>query len=379
MLRKRKYKVLFLFWHLNYGGAELGLLTTLSNIHRKRFRCLIVCIEKKGPIGVEIEKLGFEVIYLNHKARLFNLLPLVKIIRIIHKYGPDILHSSLFYANFYSRIATLLKRTPIIITEERSMYYEKRLYHIWIDRILSRLTDKIVVCSRSVLEFTKQQEKIPEEKFYLIYNAVDEKRFAVHKTKTELRNKYGFLNNEFIVGTVGSVIPKKGHLFLIKAAESFCYQIPHCKVLIIGDGDSKEQLKNMAVVKRLSPFFTFINATKDIPELMKIMDIFVLPSLQEGFPRVLVEAMYMGLPVIASSISGIPEIVLDGETGILVPPGDSEYICQNVLTLYRNRDLAQKMAARARQQIEAKFTSRDYTNKLEGLYEELLSSKIGTE
>jgi glycosyltransferase involved in cell wall biosynthesis len=372
----QKIKVLFLYWHLDYGGAEVGLLTTLRHINRERFQCTVLCMEKKGPIGVEIEKLGIKVIYLNSAPRLFNIILVWKVFCILRKLEIDILHTSLFYANFFGRVASLTRKIPITITEERSMYYEKKIYHVWIDRLLARFTDKIIVCSMSVLNFTMKQEKIPFEKFYLIYNGVDEDRFSISSSKSELRRRYGFSADQFIIGTVGSIIPKKGHKFLIEAARNFCPQMPDCKVLIVGEGSSKKDLEDLVQKENLTDFFVFMGARKDIPELMKLMDVFVLSSLQEGFPRVLVEAMYMGLPVIASSVSGVPELVLDGETGFLVPPGNSKSICEKVLILNSDNDLRNKMGTKARERIQERFLSKHYLNKLEALYDDLITQKI---
>lgn len=372
----QKIKVLFLYWHLDYGGAEVGLLTTLRHINRERFQCTVLCMEKKGPIGEEIERLGIKVIYLNSTPRLFNIILMWKVFCTLCKLEVDILHTSLFYANFFGRIAALTRKIPIIITEERSMYYEKNIYHVWIDRLLARFTDKIIVCSMSVLNFTMMQEKIPFEKFYLIYNGVDEEIFSISSAKLELRRRYGFSEDQFIIGTVGSIIPKKGHRFLIEAAKCFCAQIPNSKILIVGEGVIKKELEELVQKENLTDFFVFMGARKDIPELMKIMDVFVLSSLQEGFPRVLVEAMYMGLPVIASSVSGVPELILDGESGFLVPPGNSKSICEKILVLNSNNDLRSKMGTKARERIQEHFLSKHYLNKLEALYDDLVAQKI---
>lgn len=170
---KAKIKILFLFVNLNYGGAEFGLLRTLKNINKNEFDCSVVSIEKKSPIGEEIEHLGFQVIYLNSKARLFNLFLITKVVRILAYQRPDILHTCLFYANFFGRVASLFHKPPVIITEEHSMYIEKKFFHVILDKILSNLTDKIIVSSNSVLDFIVKQEGIKKDKFYLIYNAVD--------------------------------------------------------------------------------------------------------------------------------------------------------------------------------------------------------------
>lgn len=372
-LEKRpRTKVLFVSVHLNYGGAEVGLLTTLKNIDRDRFDCTVVSIEKKGVIGEAIERLGFKVIYLDARARLFNIGLVMKMIGVLRKEKPDILHTSLFYANFFGRAAALFRRPAVILTEERSMYTEKRFYHVAIDRALSAITDKIVVCSDSVLRFTVNQEGIAGDKFRLMYNAVDTERFNVSETRDALRDGYGFSKEDFIIGSVGTLIPKKGHRFLIEALSGLINEAPRIKLLMIGAGESAAELTGFAKARGVNERVVFLGSREDVPQLMKSMDVFVLPSLQEGFPRTIVEAMYSGLPVIASDISGVPEIISDGENGLLVPPGDVSALAGRISALYRDPDLRKRLGENARKRVENGCLPRDYVPRLEGLYSELL-------
>jgi len=364
-MRKR---ILFLMVHLDYGGAEVGLLTTLKNIDRERFDCRVLSIEKRGRIGGQIEKEGFEVIYMNENARLYNLPLVFKIVNVLKRYKPDILHTSLFYANFFGRVASLFNRPHAIITEERSMYTEKRFYHIMLDRLLSRLTDKIIVCSKAVLDFTIKQEGIDPEKFYLIYNAVDADRFNIIQTKDALRAGYGFDGGDFIVGTVGSVIPKKGHKILIEAAAELNKRIPSLKIIIVGDGQGRQGLEKMVSGAGLKNKVIFLGSRNDIPELMRTMDVFALPSFQEGFPRTLIEAMYMSLPVVASEVSGIPEIVSDGVNGLLVAPGDTQGLTEKIFMLYESAKLRDSLGIQARKKVESGYMPENYARRLEQLY-----------
>lgn len=373
---KPKTKILFLFVHLNYGGAEVGLLTTLKNIDRERFDCEILSIEKKGAIGVEIEKLGFKVGYLNSSARLFNFRLVAKIGRILKDKRPDILHTSLFYANFFGRIAALFNRPPIVVTEERSIYTEKRFYHVIIDNALSRMTDRIIVCSRSVMDFTQKQEKITEKKFHLIYNAVDADRFDILEPKGAIRARLKLSKDDFIVGTVGSVIPKKGHKILIGAFGALREDMPSAKLLIVGDGESRKELEALVGRMDMADRVFFLGSRADMPEVMNAMDLFVLPSLQEGFPRTLIEAMYSALPIIASDISGIPEIISDGENGFLVRAGDTVALKDRILLLYRDAGLRNAFGKSARKKIKSGYLPKDYVGNLQALYSELLNKRL---
>ena len=368
-------KIIFITVNLNYGGAEIGLLTVLKNIDKKRFDCFVLSIEPKGAIGEEIESMGIEVIYLNSKARLYNIPLIWRIARILRNKKPDILHTSLFYANFFGRLAALIAKPAVIITEEHSMHVEKRFYHVLLDRWLSNMTDKIRVCARSVLDFTSRQEGIPKEKFYLIYNAIDTERFNIYCTKNDARKLAGFAVDDFLIGSVGSLIPLKGHRFLIEAVSCIVSEIPRLKLVIAGEGKCRDELSALAEAKGISEKIVFLGVRKDIPQLMKMMDLFVFPSLQEGFPCAVIEAMYMGLPVIASNISGIPEVITSGNNGILVEPGNAQTIGENILTLYRDENLRNRLGREAKAKIESAYLPFHYIKRLEALYDELVSKK----
>ena len=373
--KKPRIKVLFLFVHLNYGGAEVGLLTTLKNLDKEKFEAVIVSIEKKGAVGEAIEKLGFKVIYLDDDARLFNLKLAGKIARIIRSEKPDVLHTSLFYANFFGRAAALVTRPPVVVTEERSMYTEKRFYHVLIDKALEPFTDSIIVCSKSVLDFTAHQEKIDKSKFSLLYNCVDSDAFTLPETKEALREKYGYGRKDFIIGTVGSLIPKKGHEILIKAFVDIKKSIPEARLLIIGQGPELERLNALSKELAVSASVEFLGPRADVPKLMKLMDVFTLPSFQEGFPRTIIEAMYLGLPVVASNISGIPEVVSDGHTGFLVAPGDIDAIIGKILLIYKDNNIKENFSRNAVDVILKRHMPSKYAKELEGLYLGLLKRK----
>lgn len=369
-----KTKILYLYVHLGYGGAEVGLLTTLRKIDRSKFDVTVVSIERRSEVGGEIERLGFKVIYLDSKARLYNAGLLIKVARILRSEAPDILHTSLFYANFFGRLASLFARPRAVVSEERSMYTEKRFYHVMLDNMLARITDRIIVCSESVLDFTSRQERINRDKFFLIYNSVDESRFDAGIPRSAARKHYGLSENDFAVGSVGSLIPKKGHRFLIEALSGLSRDIPGLKLLLVGSGESQDDLKGMVSGLNMDAQTVFMGERNDVPDIMRAIDVFVLPSLQEGFPRTLLEAMYTGLPVVASNISGIPELIRDGANGFLVSPGDVRGLRDRIRALYRDPDLRSRVSSAAKKTVGEGYMSGDYVTRLQGLYGTLLGA-----
>lgn len=372
----QKIKVLFLYVSLIYGGAEIGLFRTLKTMDKNRFECSVVSIEKKGPLGEQIEKLGVRVIYLNSAARLFNLFLIFRIAGLLAREKPDILDCCLFYANFFGRAASFFFRPKVVIAEEHCVYNEKRFYHIILDKLLSHFTDRIIACSNSVIDFTSGQEGIKKEKFNLLYNAVDAERFDIAKSKEELREEYSFKREDFIIGTVGTIIPRKGHKYIIEAASQIQEVVARLKILIIGDGPGRRELEDFVRLRGVEDKVIFMGARADIPNLMKMMDIFAFPSLQEGFPIAILEAMYLGLPVIASNISGIPEVISDGKDGFLIEPENSQALGEKITVLYEDKDLRGEIGFNARRRICSDFLPVHYITRLQKLYLEELDNKL---
>jgi L-malate glycosyltransferase len=370
-----KIRILFVTVHLDYGGAERGLLTTLRFLDRSRFLAEVVSIEPKGRVGAEIEALGVPVTYLNRRAGIADMRIASGILRIMRRFKPDIIHSSLFYANLHARIAACAQPHTRVITEERSMYTEKRFYHVALDCLLSLRTDAVIVCSRAVLEFTRRQEHLPEKIFRLLYNAVDTPRFTPAMTLSDARAAAKLDPDAFIAGTVGTLIPKKNQSALLSAAAGARAHIPNLQVVIIGDGPLKNDLEKQATALGIRDIVKFPGAQQDLAPWYYSMDAFVLPSLQEGFPRTIVEAMYCGVPVIATRISGIPEIIEEGKNGFLVEAGGHSGIIESLRALFRNPSLRKEIGLRNQERIRAEFTPEQYIAKLQVIYTQLLGSK----
>jgi len=290
----------------------------------------------------------------------------------------DIVQTSLFYANFHGRIAAKLSKVPIIIAEEHDTLYEWKDLHpsfILADRLLAKFTDRIITCSKKVRDYTVRQEKIPMNKFLPILNCIDPWKFDVHDSKVQLRRDYGFCEDDRVVGIVGTISEKKGHRYLIEAMTEVVNTFNNCKLLVIGDGPLKEDLKERVKELNLGKNINFVGITRDIPKLLNMMDLFILPSLWEGLPISILEAMYMGLPIVATNIDGFSECVVHGETGILVPPRNPGKLSEAMIGFLKDRELATRIGAAGRKMALENFTPERYIEELENLYNDCLKNK----
>lgn len=376
---KEKINILHLIGELPLGGAENLLLVLARNIDRTRFNLSFCCLRRGGYIADRLKEEGFKVVCLdNYRMRHFYK-KIRNIVGLINAECPDIVQTHLIEANLLGRICALFLRVPVVCKTEHAFLsrlwvnptFKQRAY-LFIDRILDKCSDCIIYVSDAQRRIINMGKYNPL-RHIVIYNAFDGKRFSIDKPKEGIRRLYGFSPKDIVIGTVGRLVPHKGHDYLFEAVKKVRKKYDRVKIIVVGSGPEEERLKRS--VKTLGIDVLFLSERKDVPELMKAMDIYVQPSFWETFGLTIAEAMSSGLPVVATNVGGIPEVVLDGETGILVKPEDSDAIADALLRLIENPDLAQKMGEKGRDVAFSKFSGQRYAKDMERLYTSLIEER----
>ena len=370
-----KLSVIHLVEDLKTGGAERVIADIVEGLDRKRFEARVWCVARGGETADELRENGIEVRILGIPS-YHNPLNIIRLSGLLKKEKPDIVHTHGYFASVIGRLAAKKAGLPIIITHVHSTYWEYKKRHLLIERCLSRYTRKIVCCSEAVKNFVTGHEKIKKDKTVVIYNGVDEERFAPVQDPSPARARLGIDRESPVVGTVSSLTPHKGQGFLIQAAAKIRDTYPATRFLIVGDGPLRRDLEEQALESDLQSSLIFTGTRRDIPDLLSLMDIFVLPSSsREGLGIAIIEAMAMGKPTVATNIGGIPEVIQDGETGLLVPPGDSAALAKAVIELVDNPDRAKAMGKKGRNRFTQKFTRKTMLSKIENLYLNLAGPK----
>ena len=214
---------------------------------------------------------------------------------------------------------------------------------------------------------------VPTARQTIIPFGVDVRRFAA--TDVATRQELGLPEQGAVVGTVCRLVePKKGLSVLLKAMATLTVQHPGCQLLIVGDGPARGSLESLSRELRLSDCTRFAGARRDIPRILPLVDLFVLPSLYEGFGIAILEAMAAAKPVVATAVGGIPEFVVPGETGLLVQPGNPAHLAQAIGSLLRDPERAVRMGARGRERVVAGFQVSTVVRRHEQVYEACLAN-----
>ena len=241
--------------------------------------------------------------------------------------GYDIVHTHLVLSQYWGRRAAKAVGVTRIISSEQNAYRFKMYPPFrWIEQRLTRATERVIACSGHVRDHLVRRVGLPAEKVVLIYNGVDTEAFApadpADPVRASARAALGIRPGEKVVGTVGHLNRQKGHALLIEAMADVLANEPAARLVIAGRGPLRRRLEALAAKHGVAENVTFAGLVGDVARLLKAFDVFVFPSLWEGFGIALIEAMATGLPVVASATGGILEILEDGVSGLLVPPGD---------------------------------------------------------
>lgn len=381
--RTGKVKIAYVIGTLDLGGSERQLVALAKGLDRSRFLPVVFCLTATGPLVADLEEAGVQV-------RCFGLRGLkvwrnpIRVARCLlaffadlKKEKPEIVHGLLFHAYvpaaFFGRIARVL----IVITSRRSLGHFKagKPHYLLAERLANRMTDLIVANSEAVKRDVIRQEKVEPSKIRVIYNGIEPSLYNVPPDPT-LRASLGVPEKTKVVGVVANLIHYKGHRFFLQACHEVKRKIPEVRFLLIGDGPLRRELEGLAAALSLEKDVLFLGSRQDIPELLALMDVAVLPSLEEGFPNAVLEAMAAGKPVVATRVGGIPEAVIHGETGLLVQPKDPQALADAILALLDDPQLAEEMGRAGQERVKKEFSLDRMIREMEGLYEELLSRKL---
>jgi glycosyltransferase involved in cell wall biosynthesis len=353
------------------GGAERALVDLALRLERGRFDVSVVATRHAGNYQPLLDEAGVRTTILERNSRrdMHKLLGLVGHLR---RERVGVLHTHLFGSNTWGRLLGRLAGVPVVITHEHWSSKDER--EVWVDRLLYRLSDLILVPSEASKRTVIEREGIPAGRIKVAYNGVDPAVFKPTHDREETRRELSVSSGDLLVGTVGRLSPEKGGVdHLIRAVAEAREAHPSLKLLVVGDGPLRPMLEEVAREAALPVIFT--GTRQDVPRLLGALDLFVLPSLLEAMPIALLEAMATRLPTVATRVGGVPEIVRDGEDGLLVPPGDRTALAAAIDRLAGDPALRCRLAEAGQRRVLERFTIGGMVRRVENIYERLLARK----
>jgi glycosyltransferase involved in cell wall biosynthesis len=371
----RKIRVLEMIDKPFLGGGQRTVLLLARNLDRRKFE-VSVASAPAGPLVEELRKAGVR----HHPLKLEKTLSfriLSDIRRVLEENAVEILHTHGGVAGLYGRLVARKSRVKVVHTLHGLHYLHYRnpiLRQAYIDleKRLGRSTDALVFVCRADWEKGKRLRLAPESKMHVIRNGVDLGLLKPVAEAKKLKIGLGLQAAGPLVGTVARLHRQKGLTFLVQAASQIRSSFPGVKIVVVGGGPLRRELEQEAVRRGVGDVLLFLGERPNVPDLLNLFDVFVLPSLWEGLPYVLVEAAYLRKPIAATAVDGNPEVIEDGKTGLLIPPADASALAASVILLVKDKTLAGRLAKAARSAIPPRFGLKKMIQETQRLYLSLI-------
>ncbi|GJL67107.1 MAG: glycosyl transferase family 1 [Nitrospirales bacterium] len=372
--------ILHLVFRLAMGGLENGLVNLINHMPVDRYRHVIVCLTDFTDFRDRITRADVEVVAI-HKKSGKDWGSYVRVWNVLKDMKPTILHTRNLPTMEYAIVATLAG-VPCRIHGEHGRdihdQYGASLKFRWFRKFVALWIQQFITVSEDLAQWCQSSIGINGRRISQIYNGVDIQRFHPRQgTRPEIFPKGFAASNQFIIGTIGRLQKVKDQITLMQAfihlREHFPDSAGHVRLILVGDGPLRADIQQLMEKSRIAEYVWMPGERQDIPDLLRSFDLFVLPSEAEGISNTILEAMASGLPVLATAVGGNTELVIDGDTGSLVPPKDPRAMADAMVRYVEDKELLRKHGKAGRVLSERRFSLEAMVNGYLGVYDAALS------
>lgn len=357
-------------YSLEVGGSEVLAWRIARGLRRtRRYDCSLYAVDRGGPLSDALSRDGIKHKAFSRKNRI-DLRLLSHLASQMRADRIQLVHTHHLAQLLYAGLAARLVGAKVVHTEHDIHSLSSRRLQILL-RVLSNLANVVTGVGDSVAAFLRDQVGIPSSKIKTIQNGIDIPSF--HYATPIPRSVWGWDKDDVVVGCVARLEPEKGVKFLLEAFRHLLSRQPNAKLLIVGDGRERELLKSTAGLLGLNGSVQFLGTRSDIPELLATCDVIALPSVEEGLPMALLEAMAAGKPVVATKVGAIPEVIQHGRTGVLVPPASAASLAEALNLLIEDQSTKKAIATEAYKVVQDQYSFNRMLLKYQDLYDSVLS------
>lgn len=362
------------------GGAERNITQLMTGINKDKFGLHVACFVS-GDLVERLRDQGFSIINLN-KAAIYTISGL-RNLGFLRKFVTEkkislivTYHES---SDFYGLVLSRLCNIPII-SARRDMGFKTRLHHQLAYRFVGRFFHAVIAVSNAVKKEVIRRRWFPEKKVFTIYNAINVMDYGKSNDGMGLERELGIPPKSPVVGLVANIHKIKGYQYFLQAACIIHRYNQNAQFVMIGY-DRKESDFTIGTLKRygqemgISQNLHFIGGREDTADLISLFNVAVLSSLSEGFSNVILEYMASSKPVVATRVGGNPEVVVHGETGLLVPPADGDALARAILSILEDKEVALRLGGAGRKRVEEKFSLDVMLRNYENLFEQVINSR----
>jgi len=367
------------------GGTEMQVLGLARKFDPRRFSLAFGCLERQGSLEPEYDDRGWSISEypIDRFASITAGRQMLRLARELRMRNPEIMHSYNFYANVFSLPAARLAQVPCVIASIRDMGAYMTPMQQRVQRWACRLADRVVV-NADAIRIWLIEEGYDPGKIRVIRNGANMPERDSGGARRKIRSEFGIPQNAKVVIMVSRLNAKKGVEYLLDAAAQILREVPDAWFMVVGISvletssggtDYFEGLKLRTRHLGIHERFIFTGLRRDVPDLLAAADVSVLPSLSEGLPNAVIEAMAAGLPVVGTKVGGIPELIDHGRTGLLIPPADVGALSESLTAVLDNPHLSKRLGEAARTRIQTEFSFERMVRETEALYRDVLAEE----
>lgn len=356
------------------GGVEQVRLTLVRGLPKERFEHKIICTWKGGPIAEALEAEGVELIPIGSFKHPLQLSKHRKVLEVIRKFNPHIIHGAIFEGMSMAAIGGKFGKVPISILEETSYPQNRSKKAIFLQKLFVRVSDKVIGIAPTVISYLSDQVKVPQSKLQLINNGVNSPREVSSLELKKLRLELGIQDGDLVVGSAGRFYNEVKRFTDILEAINLL-QKSNIRLLLLGQGPDKDLILSKASELGIKDQLILTGFQSETAPYYRVMDLFCIASAHEGFGLVAAEAMLHELPVIATRVGGLRDVILNNETGFLIPPYSPQSIAEKIQVLIDQPELRKRMGENGKKRALQHYTGERYCRDIENLYLDLLESK----
>lgn len=367
-----KHKILHLFVTLPVGGAENLLLSILRKLDAERFASVVCCIGERGIVGEQVAAMGIPLVelhLLNKGGMDRRVVP--ALVDLIRRERIDLVHSHLYHANFYGRLAAK-KAGVAAVASIHNTYTKHKLHRQFINWYLGRHTAAIIAGSEEIKRDVVRYDHVPESLVEVIPNSVDLSRSHSALSREQARERLDIPDSAIVLGTVGRLEEQKGQRYLIEALALLRAQGVNALLLLVGEGREGAALKALTASLGLEQQVMFLGTRDDLGDLFRAMDLFVMPSLWEGLSLAMLSAMAAGLPVVATSVGGVPQVLGEDEYGFTISAGDAAALAARIAQCLADPSGMALMGKKAAQHVRDNYSDEAMVSKVQAVYDKIL-------
>ena len=363
-----RLRVLQLTHRMGIGGLERVVETLCRTIDRDRFEVAVLCLRDTGLFALPLQELGIQVERIRADPDRTEHLAFLKVARFMRAWRPDVLHTHNTEPFLDGTLAALMTGVRTHVHTDHARAFPDKTRYLVAERIAAIFAYRVVGVSEDATRNLRRYVRIPAKKLMTIENGVDGAPFELEFDRAAARRSLGVDPDAPLIGLVARLEDQKGINFLLDAMPAVFGTFPDCTLLIAGTGSRSGSLRQQAEELGLGDRVRFLGPWTEVPRLLRSLDLFLLPSVWEGLPMALLEAMAAACPILASTAGGTPAAIRHGESGWLVPPSNSRAIADGVLHLLSRPRLRDQLALEARRTFTERYSAAAMSRRYESLY-----------